>query len=274
MKLYVITAKKLIVNLAIVIALFTAVGLNYNQTKAVFQNEASRKLPIYNVQREDKVCAISFDAAWGNEDTHDLIEILKNYKVKATFFVVGDWVDRFPESVKELDDAGHDIMNHSNSHPHMTQISKEKMIEEITECDNKIEKLTGKKPNLFRPPYGDYNDNVITTMHETGHYTIQWNIDSLDWKDLSADEIFNRVTKNVENGSIILFHNAAKNTPEALPRILEKLQNDGFKIIKINDLIYKDNYYMDTAGKQIPINKEVTPLPDSTEALPEKKEKS
>lgn len=265
MKLYVITAKKLIANFVIVFVLFAAISLNYSQSASVFKNEASRKLPIYNVEREDKVCAISFDAAWGNEDTHDLIEILKNYDVKATFFVVGDWVDRFPESVKELHEAGHDIMNHSNTHPHMTQISKEKMLEEINECDKKIEKITGIKPNLFRPPYGDYNDSVVTTMKEAGHYTIQWDVDSLDWKDLSADEIYSRVTGRVKNGSIVLFHNAAKHTPEALPKILEKLKNDGFKIIKINDLIYKENYYMDTAGKQIPINKEVSPLPDNEE---------
>lgn len=183
MKLYVITAKKLIVNFAIVFALFAAIGLNYSQTASVFKNEASRKLPIYNVERDDKVCAISFDAAWGNEDTHDLIEILKNYNVKATFFVVGDWVDRFPESVKELHEAGHDIMNHSNTHPHMTQISKEKMLEEINECDKKIEKITGIKPNLFRPPYGDYNDSVVTTMKEAGHYTIQWDVEAIDTKE-------------------------------------------------------------------------------------------
>ena len=179
MKLYVVTARKLLSNLFIVAALVAVIGLNFNQTKSVFKNEASRKLPIYNVQREDKVCAISFDAAWGNEDTHDLIEILKKYNVKATFFVVGDWVDKYPESVKELADAGHDIMNHSNTHPHLTQISKEKMISEVTECDEKIKKITGKTPNLFRPPYGDYNDNVVTTLKDIGHYTIQWDVDTL-----------------------------------------------------------------------------------------------
>lgn len=178
MKLYVVTAKKLLSSVLVFAALLAAICLNYNQAKSVFNNESSRKLPIYNVQRDDKVCAISFDAAWGNEDTHDLVEILKNYNVKATFFVVGDWVDKYPESVKELSDAGHDIMNHSDTHPHMTQISKEKMISEVTECDNKIEKITGVKPTLFRPPYGDYNDNVVTTLKEIGHYTIQWDVDS------------------------------------------------------------------------------------------------
>lgn len=177
MKLYVITAKKLLGNVLIAAALIAVIGFNYGQTKTVFNGEASRKLPIYNVQREDKVCAVSFDAAWGNEDTHDLVEILKKYDVKATFFVVGDWVEKYPESVKELSDAGHDIMNHSDTHPHMTQISKEKMLSEVNACDEKIEKITGKKPNLFRPPYGDYNDNVVETLKQAGHYTIQWDVD-------------------------------------------------------------------------------------------------
>ncbi len=263
MKLYVVTAKKLIGNTLLIIALAVAIGLNYNQSKSVFNNETSKKLPIYNVMREDKVCAVSFDAAWGNEDTHNLIGILEKYNVKATFFVVGDWVDKYPESVKELSDAGHDIMNHSNTHPHMTQISKEKMIEEIKFCDDKIEKITGKRPNLFRPPYGDYNDSVVETLKEKGHYAIQWDVDSLDWKDFSATEIYNRVIPKVQNGSIVLFHNAAKHTPEALPMILEKLQSEGYKIVKINDMIYKKDYYMDNAGKQIPIQKEIIPPADN-----------
>lgn len=179
MKLYVITAKKLLGNVLIAAALMAVIGFNYSQTKTVFNDEASRKLPIYNVQCEDKVCAVSFDAAWGNEDTHDLVEILKKYDVKATFFVVGDWVEKYPESVKELSDAGHDIMNHSDTHPHMTQISKDKMLSEVNACDEKIEKITGKKPNLFRPPYGDYNDTVVETLKQAGHFTIQWDVDTL-----------------------------------------------------------------------------------------------
>lgn len=256
MKLYVITAKKLLGNAIIAAALIAVIGFNYGQTKEVFTSEAKRQLPIYNVQRDDKVCAVSFDAAWGNEDTHDLVEILKEYDVKATFFVVGDWVDKYPESVKELSDAGHDIMNHSDTHPHMTKISKEKILSEVTACDEKIEKITGKKPNLFRPPYGDYNDSVVETLKQAGHYTIQWDVDSLDWKDLSAQEIYSRVIGRVKNGSIVLFHNAAKHTPEALPMILEKLKSDGYEIIKINDMIYKDGYYMDVSGMQVPIEKE------------------
>jgi len=190
-------------------------------------------------------------AGWGNEDTSELIKILDQYKVKTTFFVVGSWVDKFPESVKELSDAGHEIMNHSDTHPHMTKLSPEAMKQEVEQCDSKIEKITGKRPFLFRPPYGDYNSDVIEVLEDCGHYTVQWSVDSLDWKDLTADEIFNRVTGSVVPGSIVLFHNAAKNTPEALPKILEKLQSDGYKIVPVSEIIMRDNYKIDHTGKQI-----------------------
>ena len=187
---------------------------------------------------------------WGNEDTEQLIEILEKYNVKATFFVVGEWVDKYPDSVKALSDAGHEVMNHSNTHPHMTQISKEKMKEEVDACNDKITKVTGKRPNLFRAPYGDYNNDVVQAVRECGCYTIQWDVDSLDWKDLSAVEITKRVTERVKPGSIVLFHNAAKHTPEALPGIIEKLQGDGYQFVPISELIYTENYAIDQAGKQ------------------------
>ncbi len=260
MKIWIISKKKGIAVLLAVFVLAAAVFFTKNAAMPVANTE--RDLPIYCVQKaeNDKVIAISFDAAWGNEDTGKLIEILDKYKVKTTFFVVGSWVDKYPESVKQLSDAGHEIMNHSNSHPHMTSLSKEQMIEEVKKCDDKIEKITGVRPTLFRAPYGDYNNEVVGAMRESGHYTIQWDVDSLDWKNLSPEEITERVVSKVKPGSIVLFHNAALHTPEALPTILEKLQKDGYKIVPISELIIKDNYRIDPSGMQIPLNSE-TPSP-------------
>jgi polysaccharide deacetylase family sporulation protein PdaB len=252
MKIFVIT-KKTGIALAVVFALvLSLVYIGKNQILPV--SGSKRDLPIYCVQKSenDKVVALSFDAAWGNEDTGKLIEIMDKYNVKTTFFVVGGWVDKFPESVKQLSDAGHEIMNHSNTHPHMTQISVEKMKEEVEECDKKIEAITGKKPILFRAPYGDYNNQVVGTMRETGHFTIQWDVDSLDWKNLSASEISDRVLKKVKPGSICLFHNAALHTPEALPTIIEGLQKNGYKIVPVSEIILKDNFSIDNSGMQIP----------------------
>ncbi len=256
MRVFIITKKTWIACIAVVALMLSMVYLGKGDILAV--SGTKRELPIYCVEKsdDDKVVALSFDAAWGNEDTGKLIEIMDKYKVKTTFFVVGGWVDKFPESVKQLSDAGHEIMNHSDTHPHMTQISVEKMKEEIENCGKKIEKITGKKPNLFRAPYGDYDNKVIKTMKELGYYTIQWDVDSLDWKDLTASEISDRVLKKVKPGSIVLFHNAALHTPEALPNIIETLQNKGYKIVPVSELILKENYTIDNAGMQKAIKQE------------------
>lgn len=212
---------------------------------------AQRDLPIYCVDRSDKVCSLTFDAAWGNEDTQQLIDILAKYDIKATFFVVGEWVEKYPESVKALSDAGHEVMNHSSTHPYMTQLSADRMKQEVQSCNEKIAAVTGKTPTLFRAPYGDYNDLVVSTMRGMGMYTIQWDVDSLDWKDPAPSEIVSRVCEKAQSGSIILFHNAAKSTPEALPQVIEGLQAKGFSFAPVSELIYTGMYHMDNTGKQI-----------------------
>lgn len=213
---------------------------------------AQRDLPIYSVERKDKVCSLTFDAAWGNEDTQQLIDILKKYDIQATFFVVGEWVEKYPESVKALSDAGHEVMNHSATHPHMPDLSAEQMTAEVQSCNEKIKAITGVQPTLFRPPYGDYNDAVVSTMRSIGMYCIQWDVDSLDWKNPAPSEITSRVVQNAQNGSIILFHNAAVNTPAALPDVIEGLKAKGFSFLPVSKLIYTENYTMDHTGRQIP----------------------
>ncbi len=213
---------------------------------------SQRKLPIYSTQREDKVVAISFDAAWGNEDTQTLIDILAKYNVKTTFFVVGDWVDKYPESVKALADAGHEVMNHSSSHAHFSKLSSEEIVSDITACNEKIARITGMTPTLFRCPYGEYDDHVIEAITGMGMTPIQWSVDSLDWKGISADEIQRRVLRSVEPGSIVLFHNAAENTPEALPGILESLIADGYTVVPISQILLTGETIIDHTGKQCP----------------------
>lgn len=270
MKIFVISKKTGILYLLLAVLVLSLVYIGRSETLQVAGTQ--HDLPIYCVQKpeNEKVISISFDAAWGNEDTATLIDILGKHNVKATFFVVGGWVDNFPESVKQLSDAGHEIMNHSDTHPHMTQISTEKMREEVESCDAKIEKITGVKPILFRAPYGDYDNKVVQTMRETGHYTIQWDVDSLDWKNLSPNEITDRVLKKVKPGSIVLFHNAALHTPEALPGILDSLQKDGYSIVPISQLILKDNFRIDQSGMQIPTNQ----ASDNAEAETQKEQQN
>ena len=214
--------------------------------------KADRKLPIYSVGTDEKKVAISFDAAWGNDDTEKLISILRQYNIPATFFVVGGWVDKYPQSVKQLSDAGHSIQNHSNTHPYMTKISTEQIITELKTCNEKIAKITGKTPALHRFPYGDYNNKTVSAVESIDMFPIQWDVDSKDWMEsATVDTIINNVLSKVKNGSIILFHNDAKYTPDALPTILERLIAQGYTFVFIEDLIYKDNYTIDHTGKQI-----------------------
>ncbi len=211
-----------------------------------------RLLPIYCVKTEEKCVALTFDAAWGADDTDTLIEVLSRYNAPATFFVVGGWVDKYPEEVKRLSDAGNDVMNHSSTHPYMTKLGEAQIKEQLETCNAKIAAITGKTPTLFRCPYGDYDNKVIGTVEKIGMKAIQWDVDSLDWKDTSTVEsIVTRVTGKVKPGSIILFHNDADHTPEALPLILEKLTAEGYKFVKIAELIAYDNYTIDNSGMQI-----------------------
>ncbi len=146
---------------------------------AVRASATTRKLPVYCVQRDDRCVSLTFDAAWGNEDTQTLIDILGKYNVKATFFVVGSWVDKYPESVKALSDAGHEVMSHSNDHAHFSKLSSEEIVENLNACNDKIEAVTGIRPTLFRCPYGEYDDHVVSTVTDMGMYTIQWDVDTL-----------------------------------------------------------------------------------------------
>lgn len=248
----VISGKKLMVcGIALIAACAVGFAL-WRSGTAVSTSAATRDLPIYSVEREEKVCALTFDAAWGNEDTQQLIDILGEHDIQATFFVVGDWVDKYPESVKALSDAGHEVMNHSATHPYMTKLSVDEMVQEVQTCNEKIKKITGQCPTLFRPPYGDYDDTVVSTLRAMDMYTIQWDVDSLDWKDPPPSDIVSRVVNNARNGSIILFHNAAKNTPTALPDVIDGLCEKGFSFAPVSKLIYTDGYTMDHTGRQIP----------------------
>ena len=250
MKFLVIRKRHLVLAAGLMLALtiFWAV----NAPSAVTASVATRQLPIYCVDRSDNMVAISFDAAWGNEDTQTLIDVLAEYGVKTTFFVVGEWVDKYPESVKALHDAGHEIMNHSKDHAHYNSLTTDEIIADINACNDKIEAITGVRPTLIRCPYGEYDDHVIAAIRSIGMEPIQWDVDSLDWKDLSASEITKRVTGKVQSGSICLFHNAALHTPEALPSILEYFKNNGFTVVKISEILLTGEYYMDHTGKQCP----------------------
>ena len=219
---------------------------------SIMASSAQRQLPIYCVEREQKMCSVSFDAAWGNEDTQILIDILARYNVKATFFCVGDWAEKYPESVKALHDAGHEVMSHSNHHDHYNSLTAEEIVADVTASNQRIAASTGVTPTLIRCPYGEYDDHVISAIRSMGMEPIQWNVDSLDWKDYDAGTICKRVRDKLCPGSIVLFHNAALHTPEALPSVLEHRIREGSTVVPIGQLIYTENYTIDHTGRQFP----------------------
>lgn len=218
--------------------------------KSVFSSN-DKLVPIYSVETDEKVVAISFDAAWGDEYTQEILDILSKEDVKTTFFLVGLWIDKYPDQVKAIVDAGHEIGNHSSTHPDMAKIDKSKMEQEIKETNDKIMQYTNDKPILFRPPFGAYNNDLINVCESLGYYTIQWDIDSLDWKNEGSEQIINRVLSNIRPGSIILFHNNAEYVTQALPTIIKEIKEEGYKIVPISQLIYKDDYTIDHTGRQI-----------------------
>lgn len=211
-----------------------------------------RVLPVYSVEREDDVVSISFDASWGGEQTLGILDVLDEYDVKATFFLVGIWVEKYPELVKEIAARGHEIGNHSATHPHMTKISEAKMREELETMSSQLEQLTGTRPTLFRPPYGDYNDRVVTLCRQEGYEVVQWSVDSLDWKNYGVEDVIRKATRNVQKGDIVLFHNDAKYTLAALPTILQAYRDKGLKVIPVGEMLLDGETTIDVQGKQHP----------------------
>lgn len=226
---------------------------NQLSTSEANASAGTRQLPIYCVDTEEKKVALSFDAAWGNEDTKEILSILKKENVNVTFFMTGGWIESYPDDVKAIAAAGHDLGNHSENHKKMSTLNSTECEQEIMKAHEKVKELTGQEMTLFRPPYGDYNNTLIETANTCGYYAIQWDVDSLDWKDYGIESIVNTVLnhKHLGNGSIILCHNGAKYTAKALPKLISGLKEKGYNIVPISELIHKDSYHMDHEGRQI-----------------------
>lgn len=248
---YVLKIKGVIVCFFIAVAI-TALSLSayYSGAYAVYFGATPRRLPIYSVGTEEKVVALSFDCAWGTDHTDAILEALGRENVSATWFMVEFWTEKYPEYVKKIAQAGHEIGTHSSTHSYMSRQSGEEIIKELSSSTEAIESATGGKVELFRPPYGDYNDRLIETAEEQGYYVIQWDVDSLDWKDLSAQDIAMRVINGVQPGSIVLMHNNGLHTAESLPVIISTLKNRGYTFRPIGQMIYRSGYTLDSYGRQ------------------------
>lgn len=240
---------KVFVTLMLVcVALCMMTGVTNAQT--VYFGYSERKVPIYSVKTNEKKVALTFDAAWGADKTSKIIEILTENDVKGTFFLVGFWSEKYQDKIKEIDSAGLEIGTHSNTHPKMSTLSSAEQEKELSISSSLITNVTGKSVRFFRPPYGDYNDTLLETASKLNLQTIQWDVDSLDWKGLSGEQILSRVKNGVKNGSIILFHNNSDHILEALPLVINFLKSNGYEMVTLSNLVYENNYAIDNNGVQ------------------------
>lgn len=254
MRFFVVPFKIIKLSLAIIFVVFLLIFnvTNSNNSMAqVYFYKSFRRVPIYSVMTEEKKIAISFDAAWGADKTSSIMECLKKYNANATFFLVGFWIEKYPELVKDIAKQGFEIGSHSNTHPDFTKLTKSQMKLELETTNEKLKNLITNDIKLFRSPFGAYNNDSIEVAESVGLTTIQWDVDSLDWKGISAEQICKNILTKVKNGSIILCHNNSDHIVEALPTILSTLKERGYKIVSVSDLIYKDNYSINSQGIQI-----------------------
>jgi len=215
---------------------------------------APRRLPVYAVATREPILAFSFDAAWGAERTPEILAVLERYGIQTTFFLVGFWIDAYPEVLARILEGGHEVGNHTATHPHLNSLSREEIARELLVVHRKLEEATGQAPFLFRPPYGEYSNKVIEVAEELGYLTVQWSVDSLDWKKVTPDQIADRVLGRAHPGAIVLFHNNAESTPAALPRIIETLKARGYRIVPVSRLVLRDRYRIDHRGFQHPLS--------------------
>ena len=217
---------------------------------SIIQNE----LPIYSVETEEPVLALTFDAAWGDEDLADILAILDDHHVKVTFFVSGDWAEKYPDAIRSIYQHGHELANHGMNHKHMPALSDAEIRTEIMDCHQQVFDLTGYSMTAFRAPYSDWDDRVVSVAHSCNYSCINQNVDSVDWKEYGADNIIETVLSDPDlgNGAIILLHNGTKYTCDALDRLLTSLEDQGYRFVTISDLVYSDHYTLDHTGRQFP----------------------
>uniref|UniRef100_A0A7C2IG13 Polysaccharide deacetylase family sporulation protein PdaB n=1 Tax=Ammonifex degensii TaxID=42838 RepID=A0A7C2IG13_9THEO len=204
-----------------------------------FPTTAQNSPLVYRVKTNEKVVALSFDISWGNKTPGPVLDILSKEKLACTFFLSGPWVRKYPEIAKRIAADGHEIASHGYRHINLSQLSKEAVKEEIARAHESIAAVTGKEPRLIRTPNGDYDTEVLRAATELGYTVVQWDVDSLDWKNPGVETIIRRVLKLVRPGSIVLLHasDSCQQTDAALPGIIDGLRQQGYKMVTVSDLL-------------------------------------
>ena len=187
--------------------------------------------------------ALTFDDGPDPDFTPAILDKLKKYDVKATFFLLGNNIEKYPEIAKRIAEEGHVIGNHTYSHPNLTQVSDEVYHDEIKKADELIKKYAGYYPRFFRPTYGAINENQVAWATNEKMMIIQWSVDTLDWEGKSAEEISRTVAGNALPGGIILQHNASgvplQGSVEALDLIIPQMKNKGVTFVTLAEMFNK-----------------------------------
>lgn len=221
-----------------------------NEVVLAINNNITRKIPVYSVDRQDNKVALTFDAAWGSDKTEGILNILKKHNVKATFFLVDFWIEDNKELVKKIDEQGLEIGNHSVTHLDMTKLSKTDKENEILTVNNKVKSLINKEVKFFRFPFGAYDKESVLCVEKLGLIPIQWDVDSLDWKGIEKEQILSRIQNNVKSGSIILFHNNSEHILDSLESVISYLKSMDFEMVTLSEMVYQENYSIDSNGVQ------------------------
>ncbi len=237
------------VSFLIAFAVLTA-SVGVTNSAGVYFCKSTRKLPVYGVDTDKKVIALTFDAAWGADKTQGILDIMSEYGAKGTFFLVGFWIDKYEKETQAIAEAGFEIGNHSRNHLNMPKLSENEIKNEIEYVNDRVQELTGKKPTYFRAPFGDYDNKLMTALESMKMVGVQWSIDSLDWKGLSAKQIYDRVVPKAKSGDIVLFHNNSDHVLDALPMILKALRGQGYEFVTLSELVARENFSVDSNGIQ------------------------
>ncbi len=249
MKIFSIRLKTAVLITALLFAVLSATFVLISQIGISAMSE-KRLVPIYRVDKATNEVAVTFNCANGTEDIDSILATLGKHNVTATFFMLGLWAEAHPQEVLKIYESGHEIGNHSYSHKDPVKMTTESVTEDIEKCNSIVKEITGISPEYFRAPSGSYDNKTINAAKSLGMTVIQWDTDSVDWKNISSKEIIKRVTSKVKSGSVIQLHTGTEHTADSLDEILTFLDDNGFECVSVGNLLYKNNYSVDSNGVQ------------------------
>ena len=251
MKYGIIGRKQLVTVLILLLWLCAISFVVFKCLSDTFVSASERKIPIYSVETAEKQIALTFNCAWGDETTDEILDILRENGIKCTFFIVCEFAEKYPESVRKIYNAGHEIANHSMHHTDPVTQQFSEIAADIDECNTLLKSITGvNEIKLYRAPSGSYDNKTLEAAESLGMLCIQWDVDSIDWKNPSADTIVSRVCNKAKNGSVVLFHLGKENTLEALSEVINTLSKQGYSLVKVSDIVMCENYCVDNNGRQ------------------------